>query len=84
MNPRFSVKPLVKEKLQKRPYDLFLCAVGFETRARYIAEECKPNSRRRIAIAFRDRRVIAFDDNLQWFTLSGYEVFKHTDETFDN
>jgi hypothetical protein len=59
---------------QKVSYDLFIAAVGFEKRARYIAESLVIHASYRYACAFPDRKTHHYGENLDWFTRAGYIV----------
>lgn len=61
-------------------YDFFVSAIGFEGRARHIAEVAKPDADRRLAIGFKDRHELSYSANLQWFSNAGYEIFSDADD----
>ncbi len=60
-------------------YDLFIATVGYERRARYIAERFKPKAQIRVACGFRDQQVLDYSKNSQWFKSQGFEVTEETD-----
>lgn len=55
-------------------YEFFLAALGFERRARHIAETIQPQARRLIALGFQDRHELNYAENSKWFTEHQYEV----------
>jgi len=55
-------------------YDFFLATLGFERRARHIAETIRPQARRLIALGFPDRHELNYVENGAWFADHGYEV----------
>src|SRR5581483_9012229 len=62
--------------------DVFLCATGYETRARFIAERLAPSARSRLAVGFPDQRVLARDENDRWFKAAGYDLEVPLDDSF--
>lgn len=63
-------------------YHVFLAAVGFETRARFIAERHGVSALHRWAAAFDDRQVLAYKENLDWFTDAGFRVSEVSDTAY--
>jgi hypothetical protein len=63
-------------------YDLFMAAVGYEERGRYISETLRPNARSRFAAAFADRHVHSFEENWSWFHEAGFAPEEVTDGAF--
>ena len=59
----FRVIPWDLHSLKAETYDALIVAVGFETRARFIAEDRRPRAKRRHATAFTDRKELAYADN---------------------
>lgn len=78
----FKVIPWDVHSLKAETYDALIVAVGFETRARFIAEDRCPEARRRHAIAFTDRKVLAYADNAEWFARNGFDVEECSDAEF--
>ncbi|MEQ1844989.1 MAG: hypothetical protein ABL983_05360 [Nitrospira sp.] len=66
----------------KKNYTAFIAAVGYELRARYIAETYAPNANTRFAFAFPDRKVHHYTANYNWYVDAGYSVAEVTDESF--
>lgn len=69
---------------QRTAYDVLICAVGFETRARFFAESqiSKVVFRKRIAIAFDDRQELAFEENRQWYEKNEFRVTVASDDSY--
>lgn len=63
-------------------YDVFLCALGFEARSRYIAESFAPVANARLAIAFADRRELSYEKNEAFFRSKSYDVHDYRDTQF--
>lgn len=58
----------------KQDYDLILCTIGFEARARHAISKLQRFATSKIAICFRDRQVLDFDENLQYFKKNGFTI----------
>jgi hypothetical protein len=54
-------------------YDLFLACIGYETRSRFVAETLRPSAATKVAWAFADRQLAAFDANKRWFAGAAFE-----------
>lgn len=68
--------------LDKLPtdYAFFLTTLGFERRARYIAETLLPQAKRYVAWKFTDRQTLNYADNNNWFSSNGYEIIEDDDD----
>ena len=55
-------------------YDLFITTVGYERRARYIAEHFRPKAEIKVACGFRDQQVLEYSRNSDFFKSQGFEV----------
>jgi hypothetical protein len=55
-------------------YDLFVAAVGYERRARYVVQHLDPNAVHRVGIAFDDRQVLEYTRNYNLLVGRGYKV----------
>lgn len=75
----FSISSMRGECIE---YDAFFSTVGFETRARAVAEAFRPRARRLIACAFPDRKELSYEENLAWFSQAGYTVDERSDVLF--
>jgi len=68
---------------QQLESDLFIAAVGYETRARFAAEHLTPQARKKIAVAFPDRKSdFDYPRNLAWYRKSGFETPEVHDQSF--
>lgn len=83
MNRLPIIRPWNRNDSSKR-YDAFIAVVGYESRARYIAETINPIANEKIACAFSDRKVHHYQENHDWFLESGYKVEEITDKEFRN
>jgi hypothetical protein len=81
MNRVPTVKPWRTDS-RRLQYDAFVAAVGYERRARFVAEELGIQAFAKIACAFPDRKVHHYTENYNWFTESGYVVEETTDDCF--
>jgi len=63
------------DALKEQRYDLFVASLGFEQRARHIAEEYSPMANSRIALAFGDRHELSYADNKEFFTDAAYDIW---------
>ncbi|MCL4553363.1 MAG: hypothetical protein M1305_07430 [Candidatus Marsarchaeota archaeon] len=77
------VKPWSLQNLREQRYDIFIAAVGFEERARYVAEAKRPEASARLACAFPERKSLAYEDNLAWYLDAGFDVQEKTDKEFE-
>jgi hypothetical protein len=80
-------RPPVRVQSFRRPtvaeaYQLFLTAVGYEQRSRFIAETKNIDASVRVALGFPDEQVFSYRENAAWFEQAGYEVKHLTDEQF--
>ena len=67
------------------PIDALVCALGFESRARFAASHILDGTEpaRRLALGFASRHVLAYEANLQYFLSHGFEVLAHDDQDFE-
>jgi hypothetical protein len=63
-------------------YDAFIAAVGYERRARSVAEDLGIQALMKVACAFPDRKVHHYAENYEWFSATGYVVEEITDDGF--
>lgn len=63
-------------------YAAFFAALGYERRARYVAEALAPIANSKFAMAFPDRKVHHYTQNKNWFTEAGYELCEIDDDSF--
>jgi hypothetical protein len=57
-------------------YDLAIAALGYETRARFVSETISLPASTRLAVGFRDRHVLAYEKNKQFFRDNGFIIFE--------
>lgn len=62
-------------------YDFFIAALGFERRARYIAETLAPQARQNFAWGFSDRQTLSYPDNAEWFSANGFEIIEDPNDS---
>ncbi len=62
--------------------DLLLFAVGFETRATYIAKRSACHVDALIGLGFPERHVIAYDNNAEWAKAAASEFHELDDDAF--
>lgn len=63
-------------------YDVVVCALGYESRARSMAEELSLSGDLKLALSFGDCKTHGYNDNLNYFTVSGFEIHEWSDEDF--
>lgn len=61
-------------------YYFFIAALGYERRARHIAETLNPKAKRYIAWSFTDRQTLHYQDNACWFSSNGYEIINDSNK----
>ncbi|MCQ8104375.1 hypothetical protein NP590_09700 [Methylomonas sp. SURF-2] len=61
-------------------YSFFIASLGFERRARYIAETLRPKATHHIAWNFKDRQTYSYLENKHWFSSNEYSIID-TDES---
>jgi hypothetical protein len=82
MNRSAIVRALASKESDKNFYDGFVAVVGYEQRARFIATKLHDRAAQHFACAFADRKVLSFEENLEWFTEVGFQVDQRTDNEF--
>lgn len=65
-------------------YDLFIATVGYERRARYIAEYFEPRAEIKVACGFRDQQVLEYSNNSNWFASQGFDVAHEPDTGYND
>jgi hypothetical protein len=66
----------------KRELDLFVCAMGFESRATAVFNRGFIFSARKVAFGFNSRKSLAFEENLKFFVGRGFEHAELSDLEF--
>ncbi len=67
------VRQLAKE-WRDEPYDLAIASVGYEKRARYVAETLMPRASRKVAYAFLRQQELEYKRNAEIMAKLGYSV----------
>lgn len=68
---------------QETQYDIFIAAVGYELRSRYIAENFLPNAKSKVATAFIDNRILNFKKNYEFYSKAGFKILDHSNIQFN-
>ena len=79
MGPNINIRPLAVERREGDVYDLFLATLGYEQRARYVAEHVGPQAREYLAAGFQRQQELSYKANREWFLRAGYEVNEQAD-----
>jgi hypothetical protein len=66
----------------ERDFDLFICAIGYESRARGAWQHYKLNVKNRFGFGFDQRREISFAENRRFFESEGFNYEELTDLSF--
>lgn len=74
------IRPLVENEAQ--PYDVVLCAVGYENRARNVAKQLSIRGRLQLAVGFPDRHVSGYSENRRWFETNEFTYIEVSDSEF--
>jgi len=82
MHPKTQVLPWDTLDRVRQGYDCFVATTGFESRAPYFARVRNIQAVRKVAPAFSERHVLAFQQNRRWFMDAGFEVEEVRDQTF--
>jgi hypothetical protein len=67
-----------------KSYALFLCACGYEERARHVANQLSIPTQRRVALGFTEQQVLCYSSNKQAFLENDFEVLEISDAEFRN
>ena len=73
-----------RSDLSRTHYDCLIAAIGYESRAKHFAELTRPNARSQIAIGFTNRRVLSYQDNLDWYSKAKFAVEEPDDAAFSS
>jgi|WetSurMetagenome_2_1015567.scaffolds.fasta_scaffold62419_2 hypothetical protein len=63
-----------KEDVSGSAYNLFLATLGYERRARAVAESLPAESEKAVAVGYSQRQVLSFVSNELWFKAHGMAV----------
>jgi hypothetical protein len=72
MNNVPTVRPL--ELIPNCNYSAVIGTVGFERRARFLAETLRPRGEIMVATGFRKQQVLNYATNKEWYRSNGYET----------
>lgn len=64
-------------------YDVFIAAVGYERRARYVVQNLQPHAAYKLGIAFDDGQVLEYTRNCDVLSGHGYRVEVVSDRELD-
>jgi hypothetical protein len=82
--PRLEVSPSIWPEGDEAEFDMFICALGYERRSRYIAETLSPRAEVKCAIGFTHNRILNYSDNLVWFDQAGFLIVEPSDSEFEH
>lgn len=83
MTKSLSVRPL-PDDWAKEEYCLFIAVIGYEKRARFIAETMAPASKQRGACGFETQQVLEYQANTDWMASHGFDVSHTAEIEFDD
>lgn len=83
MRNNIIVTPWFLDKSAADKYDIFICSLGYEARARFIAEKLDPRATHRIASAFVDNMDHSYRHNEALYKKIGYEINYQSDDQFN-
>lgn len=63
-------------------YGVVICALGYESRARYLAETLNLSGELKIALGFGDCKMHGYAENLRYFESSDFKILELSDEDF--
>jgi hypothetical protein len=78
-----TIRPVDTQTIHEQQYDLFLAVVGYELRARFIAEHIRITATERIAIGFKAGRLFNYEENARWYDSANFAVYHLNDTEFD-
>lgn len=82
MTKKVEVLPWSADQFESFTYDAIFTTIGYERRARFIADQMKPHADRKIACAFSRQKGGSFKENQDWFKRAGYGVVESGDAEF--
>src|SRR5687767_7135757 len=77
-----SVGPLEVSTEARWRYDALIAAVGYEKRARFIANRLRGRYDKGYANCFTDRNVLNYEKNYRWFSRAGFSLARTSDAEF--
>jgi hypothetical protein len=81
MNANIVVSPYFADARPK--YDLFVATLGYEERARFLAESRGVRGRQSIAWAFDGPPILSFEDNQRAFEAAGFQIVPESEGSPD-
>lgn len=78
MTPSMSVEPLEVSKSLAGSYDALFVTLGYEERARHVAQNVVKTAARRVAWAFDDNRVLSYSDNEEFLRGKEFEILEES------
>jgi len=76
------VRAITVNSTAEQNYDLLLGTIGYEHRARYIAEHLRIKATQRIAIGFQLDRIFNYEENSNWYRSAEFEIHHLDDASF--
>lgn len=76
------VRPIKVDSTADQNYDLLLGTIGYEHRARYIAEHLRIKGTQRIAIGFESDQIFNYEENTVWYRSAEFETHHLDDGSF--
>jgi hypothetical protein len=70
----FQILALASDEALNSEYDLFVAALGYESRSTSIARAFRKPARKRAALGFDHNQVLAYEENRRWFSSNDYAV----------
>jgi hypothetical protein len=78
------LKPILRT-LRPTPrgdYDLFIAAMGYETRAVFVASQLQPQAATKMALGFTTDHILQYEANKVWFEENGYVTSEPDEKEF--
>jgi hypothetical protein len=83
MTKQPTIAPLSAGKLEGgHSYDAVVTTLGYEKRARNVAEKLAPRSEQKYAFGFREQQVLRYSENRDWYQAAGFLAEDLTDAEF--
>ena len=82
MNRIERIRNVERDELATQHFHAVFASVGFEQRARHVADVIRPNADRFFACGFLDRQVLAYAENRRCFEANGYSIAEVRETAF--
>jgi hypothetical protein len=83
MTKQPTIEPLGADELQAgRSYDAVVTTLGYEKRARDVAQRLAPRSEEKYALGFKEQQILSYPENCDWYKAAGFLVEELTDTEF--